>query len=98
MVAMIVKTNVNILQKVLKSKNKALFFCAIDNLIEASDGYGPALNKHLPVILPLMRKRPELCKANPKVNELIEMLRANGGKEADKILKIVWKTPTLTIK
>lgn len=67
MVALIMKTNVNILQKVLKSKNKALFYCAIDNLIEASDGFGPALNKHLPVILPLMRKRPDLCKSNAKV-------------------------------
>jgi len=84
---------------VLKSKNKALFFCAIDNLIEASDGFGPALNKHLPVILPLLRKRPDLVKANPsKINELIEMLRANGGTEADKILKIVWKTPSLSLK
>jgi hypothetical protein len=66
--------------------------------MEASDGFGPALNKHLPVILPLLRKRPELVKGNPKVNELIEMLRANGGKDADKILKIVWKTPSLTLK
>jgi|TARA_B110000285_G_scaffold208970_1_gene249581 hypothetical protein len=75
-----------------------LFYCAIDNLIEASDGFGPALNKHLPVILPLLRKRPELVKGSPKVNELIEMLRSNGGKEADKVLKIIWKTPSLTIK
>jgi len=53
---------------VLKSKNKGLFFVAIESLIEASTNYGPALNKHLPVLIPLMRKRPELLKDNAKVD------------------------------
>jgi hypothetical protein len=62
MVAMIVKTNVTLLEKCLKSKNKNLFYAALDNLIEASNNFGPALNKHLPVVLPLIRKRPDLTK------------------------------------
>ena len=74
-----------------------MFYCAIDNLIEASDSFGPALNKHLPVILPLMRKRPDLVKGNAKVTHLIDELRNNGGTEADKILKIVWKAPSLKL-
>jgi hypothetical protein len=73
-VGVLVKNNINLLQRVLKSKNKGLFFVAIESLIEASTNYGPALNKHLPVILPLMRKRPELLKDNPKIYELIEAL------------------------
>ena len=67
MVGMIVKTNISLLQRVLKSKNKALFYAAIENLMEASENFGPALNKHLPVILPLMRKRQDLVKNNEKV-------------------------------
>jgi len=37
--------------------NKAIFFAAIDSIKNASNMFGPALNKHLPVILPLIKKK-----------------------------------------
>ena len=89
MVAMMVKMNISLLQRCLKSKKKDVFNTAIDNLIEASNNYGPALNKHLPVILPLMRKRQDLLKDNEAVPIMVEALRINGGTEADRILKII---------
>ena len=89
MVAMLVKANISLLQRCLKSKNKAVFNTAIDNLIEASNNYGPALNKHLPVILPLMRKRQDLIKDNEQVMLMVEALKLNGGTEAERILKII---------
>ena len=54
MVAVIVKQNVNLLQRCLKLKNNDIYFAAIDSVINASENFGPALNKHLPVILPLV--------------------------------------------
>ena len=96
-VGVLIKNSITLLQKVMKSKRPALFHVAIDSLMEASTNYGPALNKHLPVILPLIRKRPALLKNNSKVDELIDALRTNGGTEADKILKIVWKAPSLKV-
>lgn len=54
LVATIVKQNVSLLQRCLKSKQKTLYFAAIDSLVSASDTFGPALNKHLPLILPLV--------------------------------------------
>jgi len=89
MVAMIVRSNVTLLGKCLKSKNKNLFYAAIDNLIEASNNFGPALNKHLPVILPLIRKRPDLTKNSAQILHLIEALRGNGGTEAERIIKLI---------
>ena len=71
MVAMLVKTNISLLQRCLKSKNKAVFNTAIDNLIEASNNFGPALNKHLPVILPIMRKRQDLIAGNEVVEVMV---------------------------
>ena len=53
-VAQMVKQNITLLQKCLKSSNKALYFAAIDSLINASNMYGPALNKHLPYLIPLV--------------------------------------------
>ena len=61
MVAMIVKQNTMLLQRCLKSKSKDLYFAAIDNLVGASDNFGPALNKYLPVLLPLVAKRQDLA-------------------------------------
>ena len=66
--------------------------------MEASNNFGPALNKHLPVILPLMRKRPDLVKDNEKVVQLVETLRMNGGTEADRILKIIPLTKKMAPK
>ena len=60
MVALIVKQNVNLLQRCLKSKNNDLYFAAIDSVINSSENFGPALNKHLPIILPLVAKRQDL--------------------------------------
>jgi len=41
----------------LKSSSKSVFFAAIESLKQASDNFGPALNKHLNIILPLVQKR-----------------------------------------
>ena len=60
MVAVIVKQNVNLLQRCLKLKNNDIYFAAIDSVINASENFGPALNKHLPVILPLVAQRQDL--------------------------------------
>ena len=38
----------------LKSKTKELYFAAIDSVNNASNMFGPAINKHLPHILPLI--------------------------------------------
>jgi len=61
MVAQIVKQNVSLLQKCLKSQNKAIFYAALDSLKNASSMFGPALNKHLPHIIPLVQKKQELA-------------------------------------
>jgi len=53
-VATLVKTNIVLLQKCLKSQSKAVYFAAIENIRSASDNFGPAINKHLKIILPLV--------------------------------------------
>lgn len=55
-VATIVKKNITLLQKCLKSQRKGIFNAAIGSVIQASDMFGPALNKHLQIILPLVAK------------------------------------------
>lgn len=50
-----------LLKRCLKSKNKDLYFAAIASLKNASDNFGPALNKHLPVLLPLVAERNDLA-------------------------------------
>jgi hypothetical protein len=45
------------LQKCLKSQNKAIFNAAIDSLINASNMFGPALNKHIKHIAPIVIKK-----------------------------------------
>ncbi len=49
--ANLVKNLMQLLQKCLVSSNKAIFIAAIENLKGASNNFGPALNKHLPVVL-----------------------------------------------
>jgi hypothetical protein len=46
--------------------------------------FGPAINKHLPHILPLVKKKQEL--ADPeRIKTLRDTLVRNGGEEAEKI-------------
>ena len=61
MVSMMVKQNTMLLQRCLKSKSKDLYYAAIENLVNASDNFGPALNKHLPILLPMVAKRQDLA-------------------------------------
>jgi hypothetical protein len=53
----LVKTNMQLLQKCLVSSNKAIFLAAIENIKNASNNFGPALNKHLPLALQMIRKK-----------------------------------------
>ena len=53
-VAQLVRTNIMLLQKCLTSKSKGVYFAAIESLRQTSENYGPALNKHLGIILPLV--------------------------------------------
>lgn len=85
MVATIVKQNVTLLQRCLKSKQKSLYFAAIDSLVNASDTFGPALNKHLPIILPLVQKR-QLLANEERIQNLVEALLFNGGDMAQQML------------
>lgn len=63
MVAQMVKQNITLLQKCLKSSNKAIFNAALDSLKNASNMFGPALNKHLKHIIPMIKKKQELASA-----------------------------------
>ena len=53
-VADLVRQNISLLQRCLKSSSKAVFFAALENIRMASGNFGPALNKHLPIILPMI--------------------------------------------
>ena len=81
MVADLVRQNVTLLQRCLKSSSKAVFFAAIENIKMASDNFGPAMNKHLPIILGLIRKKQDLANKERLVS-LKETLLANGGHDA----------------
>mmetsp|Transcript_41814 Transcript_41814/g.55126 ORF Transcript_41814/g.55126 Transcript_41814/m.55126 type:complete len:92 (+) Transcript_41814:820-1095(+) len=86
MVATIIKQNTMLLQRCLRSKSKELYFAAIDNLVKASDNFGPALNKHLPILLPLIAKRQDLAN-DERIQELKDVLCFNGGDDAETMLK-----------
>lgn len=60
-VAQMVKLNIVLLQRCLKASSKAVFFAAIESIRNTSDNFGPALNKHLKIILPLIQKRQDLA-------------------------------------
>lgn len=81
LVADIVRQNITLLQRCLKSKSKAVFFAAIENVKMASDNFGPALNKHLPIILALVKKRQDLA-AKERLASFKQTLLTNGGNEA----------------
>jgi len=49
--ALLVKQNMQLLQKCLISSNKAVFIAAIESLKNASNNFGPALNKNFPIML-----------------------------------------------
>jgi hypothetical protein len=70
-----------LLQKCLVSSNKAVFIAAIENLKNASNNFGPALNKHLPVMLQMIKKKQDLA-STERIRELQAILIANGGHEA----------------
>ena len=74
-----------LLQRCLKSKSKELYFAAIDNLVKASDNFGPALNKHLPILLPLVAKRQDLAN-DERISQLKDILCFNGGDEAEAMI------------
>lgn len=86
MVAMIIKQNTALLQRCLKSKSKDLYFAAIDSLVNASDNFGPAINKHLPILLPLIAKRQDLAN-DDRIGRLKDALCFNGGDEAENMLE-----------
>jgi len=67
-------------------KQKVIYFSAIDNLVNASNMFGPALNKHLPVILPLVIKRQALA-SDARIELLKQALLENGGEESVKMLQ-----------
>jgi hypothetical protein len=49
--------------------------------------FGPALNKHLPYIIPLVQKKQDL--ANPeRIGSLKQTLEKNGGDDAKKLLSL----------
>jgi hypothetical protein len=48
--------------------------------------FGPALNKHLPHILPLVKKKQALA-SDERIQTLKKTLIQNGGDEAESILK-----------
>lgn len=73
------------LQRCLKSKNAAIFSASLDQVESVSDNYGPALNKHLHIIWPLVEKRKDK-KSSEKIINLRNTLIENGGSEAAKIL------------
>lgn len=68
-VGQLVKTLILMLQRCLKSKNQSIFNAALQQVSDVSDNYGPALNKHLAVIWPLIEKRKDLKSAH-KIEEL----------------------------
>ena len=86
MVATIVKQTTHLLQMCLRSKSKDLYFAAIESLVNASDNYGPAINKHLPILLPLVAKRQDLAN-DERIHRLKDILAFNGGDEAEQMLE-----------
>ena len=75
-----------LLQRCLKSKARELYYAAIDNLVNASDNFGPALNKHLPILLPLVAKRQDMAN-DERIHRLKEALIFNGGDDAETMLE-----------
>lgn len=49
--------------------------------------FGPAINKHLPHILPLIKKKQDLA-SDERIATLKETLIKNGGDDAEKILSM----------
>ena len=80
------KQNVMLLQKCLKSSNKAIFLAAIESINNASGMFGPALNKHLPIILPLVKNKQDLA-SDERIHTLKQTLGHNGGTEAEELIK-----------
>ena len=54
--------------------------------MNASDNFGPALNKHLPILLPLVAKREQIAN-DERIHRLKEALIFNGGDAAEVMLE-----------
>ena len=52
----------------------------------ASNNFGPALNRHLKNILPLIKKKQDLA-STERIHDLKETLIRNGGEEAEEIVE-----------
>jgi len=61
-----------------KFKVTKIFFYFFRN---ASNNFGPALNKHLPIILSIIKKKQDLVNRE-RIDDLKEILINNGGEEA----------------
>lgn len=51
----------------------------------ASNNFGPALNKHLPIVLELIKKKQDLA-STERIAELQEILVNNGGEKAEEVI------------
>ena len=85
MVAQIVKQNVKLLKNCLKSSNKDIYYAAIESIVNASNMFGPALNKHLIHILPMVQKKKDLANKE-RIDNLRQTLVKNGGEDALKVI------------
>jgi len=47
----------------------------------ASNNFGPALNRHLNIVLPLIKRKQDLASSD-RIHELKDTLIMNGGEEA----------------
>lgn len=82
-----VKQNIKLLQKCVQMKQSVIYLSAIDNLINASNLFGPALNRYLPVLLPLVAKRQGLA-SDERIASLKTALLENGGRDARRLLEL----------
>jgi len=58
----------------------------LNSLVSASDNFGPALNKHLPILLPMVAQRKDLAD-KARISQLVDVLCFNGGDEAEAMLE-----------
>lgn len=60
--------------------------CNLTNFVRsASNNFGPALNKHLPLVLTMVKKKQDLASVE-RIHDLKEALVNNGGEEAESIV------------
>ena len=76
--AQLVNQNINLLVKCFKSSNKSLYIAAVENLKQASENFGEDLNKHLPILLQLVKKKQSLA-SSERLHDLKITIIKNGG-------------------